>query len=708
MGQQPEIPILKKEEYYHEYHGKKYLDEYHWLRDDKRENEQVLDYLKSENEYSNNLMKELEPLSDEIYSEMVSRIVEDDVSVSIKKENYYYYNRDIKGQQYALNCRKLNENGEEEVLLDLNKFEFEYLSLGAFEVDSMNNKVAYTLDTTGDEKYSLFIKDLNTKETNLELTEVNDFIVWSSCNNYIFYTKMDDTLRPNRLFRHKVGDLQEKDKLLFEERDLKFHLNLDKSISKKYLFMETYSSTSSEVHFINLDKPEEDLNLFSKRQVDRIYELEYQEDEFLILTNRYQNEKFINFRLFKSKINQEKETNEENWEAILEYNKDIYLTSVSATKDYILLEERYKGLAHIRIINSNSQEYRIEFEEPIFVAELESQYLNYKENEIVFSYSSLTTPNSIYKFNVNNKKRTLLKQEPVLGNFNSQDYQSERIITSNGVPISLIYKKSLIKKDNSNPLHLYGYGSYGYSEEPYFNANIICLLDRGFIYAIAHIRGGTELGRHWYELEGKLKNKKNTFEDFEIAANTLIEMGYTSSPYISMEGGSAGGLLMGVVLNNNYTKFNAVIADVPFVDVINTMMDESIPLTVKEYEEWGNPNEKEYFDYILSYSPYNNLPKNPKNFPHLLIRSGFNDPMVQYWEPAKYSARLRDILKENNPKPISISKEEEAKRNETKILHFVNMGAGHFGSSGKYEHLKELAINYAFLVATAKRLEPFS
>ncbi|KAI9291630.1 oligopeptidase B [Neoconidiobolus thromboides FSU 785] len=708
MSTKPELPTLKKEDYYHEYHGQKYLDEYHWLRDDKRENEQVLGYLKKENEYANSSMKQLTSISDKIYEEMVSRIAEDDTSVPIKKGEFYYYSRDIKDHQYPLRCRKLKEDGKEEVLLNLNEFKDEYLSLGAFKVSSTNDKVAYTLDTTGDEKYSLYIKNFKTNETKLELTEVNGYIAWSSCNNYLFYTKMDETLRANRLYRHKVGESQEKEELLFEEFDLKFSLGLSKSISEKYLFMTTSSSTSSEVHFINLDKPEEELRLFSKRQIDRIYELEHQGENFLVLTNRYLNEKFINFRLLKSKISTEEESDENHWESILEYNKNIYLTSVSAIKDYVLLEERYEGLAQIRVINLTGEEHRIEFEEPIFVAELESAYINYNENEIVFSYSSLTTPNSVYKFNLINRQRKLLKQQPVLGDFNSQDYQSERVITSNGVPISLVYKKELIKKDGSNPLHLYGYGSYGYSMEPYFRTNIISLLDRGFIYAIAHIRGGTELGRHWYELEGKMLEKKNTFKDFEIAATTLIEKGYTSSPYLSMEGRSAGGLLMGAVLNNNYLRFNSVIAGVPFVDVINTMMDETIPLTVNEYEEWGNPNEKEYFDYMLSYSPYDNLPKNPKNFPHLLIRSGLNDPRVQYWEPAKYGARLRDILKESHPKPVSSSEYEESMRNEAKILHLVNMGAGHFGSSGRYDYLKELAIDYAFLVATAKRLEPFN
>ncbi|KAJ9082844.1 hypothetical protein DSO57_1000829 [Entomophthora muscae] len=695
-------PNAKKVPHFNTYHGEKYVDEYHWLRDDKRENKEVLDHLKAENEYSESLLAPLKPLADQIYHEIIGRMVEDDETYPELKGGFGYYQKTVKGLQYPIRCRKRIDEGSsanEEVLLDLNLIEEEQLDLQAFEISPDHKLLAYTLDTEGDEKYSLFVKDLSKGTTSEEAKEVSAEAFWSNDGQHLYYTTQDDIHRSYRLFRHKLGGQQSSDELLFEEKDLKFSVDIQRSMSKKYLFLTTEKSTATEVHYIDLDMLNSPLSLFSARAEDRRYSLEHQNDSFLVLTNRYNEKKYINSLVLRSSITPE--SNEKDWAEVVPYDDEHYITDLLPFEKYVVLEERFGGYSQLRVVEASSgiaskDEGRlIKFPEPIFSVFAKRSYIHYNSTELFFEYTSLTTPKSLFSYDLATRFPALLKTEPIKGDFDSSKYVAERVVAPNNVPISLVYRNDLFKKDGSNPLHLYGYGSYGICIDPRFSSSIMSLLDRGFVYAIAHIRGGAEMGRQWYETEGKFLQKKNTFRDFSDAAHHLINEKYTSSERLSIEGRSAGGLLMGAVINLNSGLFNAAIAGVPFVDVINTMMDPTIPLTVNEYEEWGDPNMEEFFTYMKSYSPYDNLPETGEGLPHLLVRAGLNDPRVQYWEPAKYVARLRAIISESP----DISHKH--------IAHLIKMGAGHFGSSGRYDRFKDVAQDYAFLVATAEKKEPF-
>ncbi|KAJ9082843.1 hypothetical protein DSO57_1000828 [Entomophthora muscae] len=561
-------PIAEQVPYSHTYHGQKYLDEYHWLRDDYRENTEVLDHIKAENEYSKDLLAPLANLEGEIYDEIIERLTDDDETYHVTKGDYVYYQKTVKGSQYPIHCRKLVAEGSlanEEVLMDLNQHNETQLDLNAFEVSPDQKLLAYTLDTTGSETYSLFIKDLQ-KGTNY--TVADDVYVkpfWSNDSQHLYYTTTVNagTRGYYCLFLHRVGSPQFSEKLIYLERDPRFYFEIWKSMSQKYLFLVTQNTTSSEVRYLTLDSPTSRFKIFSAREEGRIYRLEHQADSFIVLTNKYKGKKYINNILLRSPIQQESKEND--WTKVVPYDEKHYIINFLPLEKYLVLEEHFGGYTQLRVIETkletphNDSGYLVEFPEPIFTVSGRPSYMQYNSTKLLFEYTSFTTPKSLFSYELTTKARTLLKTESIKGGFNSSKYVAERVVAPNNVPISLVYRNNLFMKNGSNPLHLYGYGSYGLSFNPKFSSSIISLLDRGFVYAIAHVRGGSAMGQQWYETEGRLLTKRNTFRDFSNAARYLVAENYTSSERLSVEGASAGGLLVGAAINLNPGLFNAAI-----------------------------------------------------------------------------------------------------------------------------------------------------
>lgn len=656
-------------------HGEERIDNYFWMRE--RDNPEVIKYLEAENEYTKAVMKDTESLQENLYKELLSRIKETDLSVPVKIDNYYYYSRTEEGKQYNIYCRKKDSlDSEEEILLDENVLAsgHEYFELGVYRISPDHNLLAYSTDTTGAEVYILYIKNLKTGELLEDIIENTYYsVVWANDNKTIFYSTLDEAKRPYKLYRHELGTDAANDVLVYHESDESYFLGAYKTKSRDYLILSLGSSTTCEAHFLEADNPSGNFRIIHPRQHEMEYYIFHHGARFLIATN----DNAKNFKLMEAPI---KSPSKENWKEVIPHRDSVKLDDVEAFKDHLVIYEREDGLKKIRISNMDiGEEHYIDFPEPVYTFSSGSNP-NFDTDTLRFRYTSLVTPSSVFDYNMSTKERELKKQEEVLGGYDSSLYQSERIFAqaSDGtrVPISLVYKKGM--KNGEKPLFLYAYGSYGSSSEPNFSSNRLSLLDRGFIYAIAHIRGGQEMGRYWYD-QGKLLNKKNTFTDFVACADHLVSEKYTSSDRLAIYGGSAGGLLMGAVTNMRPDLFNLVIAKVPFVDVINTMLDSTIPLTVIEYEEWGNPNEKNYYDYMKSYSPYDNV--EAKDYPTMLITAGLNDPRVQYWEPAKWTARLRALRTDNNI-----------------MLLKTNMGTGHGGPSGRYDYLKEIAFDYAFVL----------
>lgn len=657
-------------------HGDVRVDNYFWLRE--RDNPEVIEYLKAENAYTQAVMKHTDKLQEKLYEEMVSRIKETDLDVPEKIDDYFYYRRTEKGKQYSIQCRKKGSlEAEEEILLDQNELAEgkKYFRLGVFKVSPNHRLLAYSTDTTGAETYTIYIKNLETGELLADqIPNTYYAVVWANDNQTLYYNVLDDAKRPYKLFKHKLGSAPEQDELIHFEEDEMYHLWVSKTRSQQYILLELESSTTTEVWFQNADRPSDRFKLIHPRQHEMEYSVAHHGDKFFILTN----ENAKNFKLMQAPVSN---PSKRNWKEILAHREDVKIDNMQAFKNHLVLYERENGLKKLRITNLDDKKvHYVDFPEPVYTF-WRSRNPDFNTEILRFSYTSLVTPRSVYDYNMNSKERELKKQYEVLGGYEPSNYQSERIFAEAAdgtkVPISIVYKKGLTK-DGNNPLYLYGYGSYGASMEPNFNSNRLSLLDRGFVYAIAHIRGGGEMGRYWYD-QGKLLNKMNTFTDFIACAEHLIAGKYTSPEKLAIGGGSAGGLLMGAVTNLRPDLFKAVVAKVPFVDVINTMLDASIPLTVIEYEEWGNPNEKEYFDYIKTYSPYDNV--EAKAYPNLLITAGLNDPRVQYWEPAKWTAKLRALKTDHN-----------------RLLLKTNMGAGHGGASGRYNRLKDIAFEYAFVL----------
>ena len=655
------------------------IDNYFWLND--RENPEVIDYLNKENDYYSQQTAHTKDFQNELFEEMKSRIKEDDESVPYFYNEYFYITRFEKGQDYPIYSRKkMSLTANEEILLDCNILAKDkpFFELGTISI-SPNNKLAiFSSDIVGRRNYTIQIKNLETnKILSDKIKNVTGSAVWANDNTTIFYSSQDQvTLRSDKIFRHKLGDKQVSDELIYTEKDETFSVDIAKSKSNKYLAIESESTLTTEYQILNADTPNEKFKIFQKRVRGLEYDINHYNDSFFILTNYNDAE---NFKVMKT---HENKTSKKNWIEVIAHRKDVLVEDIEIFKDYLVIEERENGLVKIRIIPNNGQpEYYLPFESETYSAYTGTN-VDFDTDILRYSYQSLATPSSVIDFDMKTKVKVIKKEQQVLGdNFDKNNYKEERIwATANDgikVPISLIYHKKTIKNGN-NPLLQYAYGSYGYPIDCSFSSTRLSLLDRGFIFAISHIRGGEDLGRNWYET-GKLLEKKNTFTDFVACSKFLISEKYTSAQNLYAEGGSAGGLLMGVIANSNPELYNGIIAQVPFVDVVTTMLDDTIPLTTGEYDEWGNPNKKEFYDYMLSYSPYDNLKS--QDYPNMYVSTGLHDSQVQYWEPSKWVAKLRTLKTNNN-----------------QLFLDTNMDAGHGGASGRFEALKELAKEFAFLL----------
>jgi oligopeptidase B len=684
-------PIANTVDHESEIHGDLRSDPYAWLKN--KADADVIAYLEAENAYTEHEMASTEALQESLYNEMVSRIQETDLSVPVRIDGYLYYSRTEEGRQYPIFCRKAgDESADEEVMLDLNAEAegHDYLSLGLFEISPDHKILAYSLDTTGSESYILYFKDLE-RDALLDdrIEGVSYSLEWANDSRTVFYTVEDHAKRPYRLLRHELGQDGD-DVLIFEEPDELFRVGLGKTKDDAFLVLGIASIETSECRLLDADQPKTAFRVVEPRSAGHRYRVEHRRGLLYILSNR----DAPNSKLMTAPADRPEEA---NWQEMIPHDPGIMLNGLDMFEDFLAIYERRGGLRSIRILAfedgaaandggdgspPSSQAHEILFDEPVYTVS-GAQNPMYKGRILRFTYTSLTTPASVYDYDMATRERELLKRQPVLGDFDVDNYESERLFVTaeDGakIPVSVVYRKGL-ERDGGNACLLYGYGAYGASMDPGFSSHRLSLLDRGMVYAIAHIRGGQEMGRQWYD-QGKFLNKKNTFTDFIAAGQALIDGGYTSSERLAIMGGSAGGLLVGAVLNIAPDMAKAAVAKVPFVDVINTMLDESLPLTVPEYEEWGNPNDKTYYDYILSYSPYDNV--GAKAYPHLLVTAGLNDPRVHYWEPAKWTAKLRALKTDGN-----------------RLLLKTNMGAGHGGASGRYDALKELAFDYAFILST--------
>ena len=681
-------PKAEKQEKKLEIHGDIRVDNYFWMRlsDEQKEAEKpdaqtqkVIDYLNEENAYKRAMLQPTDSLQNELYKEIVGRIKQDDQSVPVTVNGYSYYSRFEEGQDYALYCRKAAAGGKEEVMLNGPEMArgHEYFALGGQTVSEDNTLLAFSVDTVSRRQYTIQFKNLNTGKIYLDKIEnTTGGITWANDNKTIFYSKKDPvTLRSYQIYRHELGTDSSKDVLVYEEKDETFGCSVYKTKSRKYLMIACYQTMSTEYRFLDAENPTGEWTVVQERERNLEYSVDHFGDDFYIVTN-YMAE---NFRLVKSPVTS---TGKRNWIEVIPHRKEVLLEDIDIFKDYLVVNERSNGLNQIRVMKwSDDSEYYLEFPDPAYSAYTFGNP-EFDTDQLRYGYTSMTTPNTVYDFNMKSKTQKIRKRQEVLGGkFNSDNYTSERIFvtTRDGakVPLSIVYRKGFEKNGNA-PLLLYAYGSYGYSMDATFSSVRLSLLDRGFAFAIAHIRGGQEMGRHWYE-DGKMLKKKNTFNDFIDCGKYLVENNYTSSDHLYAQGGSAGGLLMGAVINMEPQLWNGVIAAVPFVDVVSTMLDESIPLTTGEFDEWGNPKDEEYYHYIKSYSPYDNIEE--KDYPNMLVTTGYWDSQVQYWEPAKWVAKLRELKTDDNM-----------------LLLHCNMDVGHGGASGRFKRFKELAMEYAFLL----------
>lgn len=663
--------------------GEVRIDNYFWLND--RENPEVIDYLNQENAYYQEKTAHTKDFQAALFEEMKSRIKEDDQSVPYLYNGYYYITRFEKGQDYPIYSRKKESlSAKEEILFNCNEMAKNkpYFQLGALSISPDNKLALFSYDIVGRRIYTIQIKNLETNEILEDKIEnVTGSAVWANDNKTIFYSDQDDvTLRSHKIFKHKLGAKQSDDVLVYFEEDETFNVEIAKSKSQKYLAIESDSTLTTEYQILDADNPDGEFKIFQKRVRGMEYSISHYGDSFYIMTNK---DKAENFKLMKTSVNK---TSKANWVEVIAHRKDVLLEDIEIFKDFLVVEERENGLNKIRIIPwSGEGEYYLPFESETYTAYTTSN-VDFDTDILRYGYQSMATPSSIIDFNMKTKTKEIKKEQEVLGGkFDKNNYTEERVwaTAEDGVkiPISMVYRKGL-KKDGNNPLLQYAYGSYGHSMDATFSSTRLTLLDRGFIFAIAHIRGGEDLGRQWYE-HGKLLKKKNTFTDFIDCSKFLIAEKYTSPQHLYAEGGSAGGLLMGVVVNNAPELYNGVIAQVAFVDVITTMLDNSIPLTTGEYDEWGNPNVRKYYDYMLSYSPYDNVL--PQKYPNMYVSTGLHDSQVQYWEPVKWVAKLRALKTDKNL-----------------LFLDTNMDAGHGGASGRFEAIKELAKEYSFLLDLEK------
>ncbi|MFD2036623.1 S9 family peptidase [Belliella marina] len=657
-------------------HGHTRVDDYYWLND--REDQEVIDYLNAENAYLDTMMAHTKGFQEDLFKEMRSRIKEDDSSVPYKLDDYYYYSRYVEGGEYPIYARKKGSlDAKEEIVMDGNELGKGKSYLNFFtSVSEDHNLAAIIMDTVGRNFYTVVIKDLQTGEMLPDRIEnIRSSAVWANDNKSFYYSIPDPvTLRNFQVKRHVLGEDASKDEIIFEEKDQTLSCGVGKTKSKKYIIIGSGRTDASYAMYLEADKPGK-LKPIAPLQDNVQYDVDHAGgDRFYIYTNQ----DAVNYRLVEAPISNPSPS---NWNDVIPNRPDIFLEGVDYFKDYMAVQETKEGLAKIRIIKYEDQsEHELEFGEPAYTAGL-GYNPAFDTDVLRYSYTSMTTPNSVYDYNMGSREKTLMKEQPVLGDFNKENYQTERVMVTardgKKVPMSIVYHKDKFKKDGSMPGWIYAYGSYGYSMDPTFSSTRLSLLDRGFVYAIAHIRGGQEMGGDWYE-DGKMMNKKNTFTDFIDCSKWLQENKYVAKDRLFASGGSAGGLLMGGVLNMAPEVYRGVIAAVAFVDVVTTMMDETIPLTTFEWLEWGNPNIQEQYEYMLSYSPYDNV--EAKDYPHILATTGLHDSQVQYWEPAKWVAKLRTLKTDDN-----------------RLFLYTNMDAGHGGASGRFESLKELAREFAFV-----------
>jgi oligopeptidase B len=669
-------PVAKKIHTENHINGGTLVDDYQWLRE--KSNPEVAQYLETENAFTDTVMKPTEPLQKKLYDEMISHIKETDVDVPYKSGEYFYYSRVEAGKQYPILARKkASLDAPEQITLDVNELAKgeKFMALGAYEVSEDGNLVAYSTDNTGFRQYRLHLRDLRSGKDLADTAEKTGSIVWANDNQTIFYSVEDAAKRQYRLYRHKLGTDTKNDQLVYEEKDERFNIGAEKSRSRKYIFLDITSHTTSEFRYLDAANPSGEWKLIAPREQDIQYFPDHLGDQFYIRTN----DKGRTFRLVATPVS---DPAKKNWKEIVPVRTDVMLSDFEPFRSFYVLVEREHGLPQLTVVDlASGASQRITYPEPVYFA-APQRNRDFDTKLFRYSYQSLVTPNSVFDYDVEKRASTLLKQNEVPGGYDPSQYQSERVWATapdgKRIPISVVYRKDLKREDGSNPLYVYGYGSYGASLPVTFSGARLSLLDRGVVMAYAHIRGGGEMGKPWHDA-GRMMNKMNTFTDFIACTEYLAANKYGSRDRIAIEGGSAGGLLMGAVTNLRPDLFKVVISHVPFVDVMNTMLDASLPLTVPEYEEWGNPHEKAAYDYMLKYSPYDNL--RPGAYPAILVKTSFNDSQVMYWEPAKYVAKLRTLKTDNNV-----------------LLLKVNMAAGHGGSSGRYDQYKEVAFDYAFLL----------
>jgi oligopeptidase B len=673
------VPTVAKKPTKLEKHGDVRIDNYYWLNE--RENPEVIAYLEAENAYNDAVTAHTKEFQEDLFQELKGRIKEDDTSVPYKLNGYWYIKRYEEGKNYPIHTRKKESlDAPEEILFDVNEMAegHSYYKLTGVSVSPDNKLVAYGVDTVSRRQYVIHIKNLETGEVYKErIKNTTGSATWAADNKTLFYANKDEqTLRSEKIYKHKLGDDVANDKVVFHEKDDTFITFVYKTKSKKYLVIGSYSTLTMEYRILEADNPDGDFRVFQERVRGLEYNIAHFDDHFYVLNNK---DASVNFKLSKTPENN---TSMEHWEDIIPHRPKVLVEDIEIFKDFLVLSERDNGLNKIRIIRwDGTEDYYLPFDNETYTANTNIN-VDFDTDILRYSYNSMTTPNSVIDFNMVTKTKDVKKEQEILGGkFDKNNYTSERLwaTAADGtkIPMSVVYRKG-IKKDGKNPLLQYAYGSYGNTIDPYFSSARLSLLDRGFIFVLAHVRGGEYLGRNWYD-DGKLMDKKNTFTDFIDCSKYLIEQKYTSAEHLYASGGSAGGLLMGAIINMNPELYKGIIASVPFVDVITTMLDDSIPLTTGEYDEWGNPNEKEYYDYMKSYSPYDNVVA--KAYPNMLVTAGLYDSQVQYWEPAKWVAKLRELKTDDN----------------ILLLH-TNMDAGHSGASGRFDSLKEVAEEYAFLL----------
>ena len=671
----PKPPVAKKSPKVTRINGDTLVDDYFWMRE--KTNPEVTSYLEAENAFTDAVMKPTEAFREALYKEMVARIKETDLSVPSRDGDYFYYSRTEKGEQYQILCRKKGSvEATEEVMLDLNEMAKgeKFLSLGASTVSPDGNLLAYSTDNTGFRAYNLFIRDLRTGKVFPEKIPNTTSVTWSTDNKTVIYGVEDQSKRPYRIYRHTVGEPVTKDQLIYEEKDELYRVYARRTRSRAWIVISSASSNTSESRYLPAASPADTPRIFQARVEGVEYDFDHHGDLFYLRTN----DQGKNFRLVTVPV---ADPDKKNWKELLPLRSDVMIEDVDCFANHLVVSEREGGLQKIKVTDlRTAKALHVPFPEPVYTAFV-SQNPEFNTEKLRYNYQSYTTPSSVMEFDMNSRESALLKRTEVLGGYDPQNYKSERILAtaSDGVkiPISLVYRKDR-RLSGAQPLLLDGYGSYGISSDVRFSSSRLSLLDRGVIFAEAHIRGGGDLGKDWHD-QGKMMKKKNTFTDFITCAEHLISSGYTAKNKLVITGGSAGGLLMGAVANMRPDLFKAVVSHVPFVDVMNTMLDASLPLTIQEYLEWGNPNEKAAYDYMKSYSPYDNIER--KAYPTILVKTSLNDSQVMYWEPAKYVAKLRAMKTDGNL-----------------LLFKINMAAGHGGSSGRYDALKEVAFDYSFIL----------